>query len=87
VAKGLYLMRDGQVLVDYGTRRVPMPLAQYRANGYVPPYHRLPAEAPSKVSKGFAHEALKVTLEDSRKPARGRACILGSARHAANREG
>jgi len=48
VAKGLHLMRDGQVLVDYGTRQVPISLAQYRANGYRPPCDRLPAEPPSK---------------------------------------
>jgi hypothetical protein len=61
--KGLYLMRDGRVLVDYRTRRVPISLAQYRANGYMPPYRKLPTEAPSEVAKAFAKdEALKVAL-------------------------
>ena len=33
MAKGLYLMSDGQVLVEYGQRRrVPIPSAQYKAN-------------------------------------------------------
>ena len=37
MAKGLYLMSDGQVLVEYGKRRrVPIPSAQYKANGYKP---------------------------------------------------
>jgi len=72
VAKGLYLMQDGQVLVDYGKRRVPISRAQYRANGYRPPYDNLPAEGPRKARREFAQaEVLKVTLEDSQKPARG----------------
>src|SRR5271154_1892630 len=37
VAKGLFLMRDGQVLVEYGKLRVRISPAQYRANGYRPP--------------------------------------------------
>jgi hypothetical protein len=45
VAKGLYLMHDGQVLVEYGKRRVPISPAQYRANGYRPPCDKLPPEA------------------------------------------
>jgi hypothetical protein len=45
VAKGLYLLRDGQVLVEYGKRRVPIAPAQYRANGYRPSYDKLPFEA------------------------------------------
>ena len=47
MAKGLYLMPNGQVLVEYGKRRrVPIPPAQYKANGYKPPWDELPAEAP-----------------------------------------
>ena len=70
--KGLYLMRDGRVLVDYGARRVPISLAQYRANGYMPPYRKLPAEAPSEATKAFAKdEAPKVVL--AQKPIRRRA--------------
>ena len=72
MAKGLYLMQDGQVLVDYGKRRVPISRAQYRANGYRPPYDNLPAEGPRKARREFAHaEALKATLEDTRSPPGG----------------
>jgi hypothetical protein len=43
MAKGLYLMSDGQVLVEYDKRRrVPIPSAQYKANGYKPPCDKLP---------------------------------------------
>ena len=45
MAKGLYRMRDGQVLVEYGKRRVPISHAQYRANGYRPSCDKLPREA------------------------------------------
>jgi hypothetical protein len=40
VAKGLYLIGDGYVVVDYGRRRVPISPAQYRANGYMSPYYK-----------------------------------------------
>ena len=56
MAKGLYLMCDGQVLVEYGKRRrVPIPPAQYKANGYKPPCDRLPAEAPRTARKELTH--------------------------------
>jgi hypothetical protein len=56
MAKGLYRMSDGQVLVEYGKRRrVPIPSAQYKANGYRPPRDKLPPEVPRKASKEFAH--------------------------------
>ena len=56
MAKGLYLMSDGQVLVEYGKRRrVPIPSAQYKANGYKPPYDKLPPEVPRKARKELAH--------------------------------
>lgn len=51
MAKGLCLMRNGYVLVEYGKRRVAIPPAQYKANGYSPPYDRLPAEASPKARK------------------------------------
>jgi hypothetical protein len=54
MAKGLYRMSDGQVLVEYGKRRrVPIPSAQYKANGYNPPCDKLPPEVPRKVCKEF----------------------------------
>ena len=49
MAKGLYLMRDGQVLVEYGKRRVPISPAQYKANGYRPWCHKLLVEVLPKV--------------------------------------
>jgi hypothetical protein len=56
MAKGLYRMSDGQVLVEYGKcRRVPIPSAQYKANGYKPPCDKLPPEVPPKACKEFAH--------------------------------
>jgi hypothetical protein len=74
VAKGLYLMRDGRVLVDFGTRQVPISFGQYRANGYRPPCDQLPAEAESKARTEFAKaDAPKVTREDSQKLARVKA--------------
>jgi hypothetical protein len=55
MAKGLYLQSDGQVLVEYGKRRrVPIPCAQYKANGYKPPCDKLPPEVPRKARKEFA---------------------------------
>ena len=56
MAKGLYLMSNGQVLVEYGKRRrVPTPSAQYKANGYKPPCDKLPPEVPLKAREEFAH--------------------------------
>ena len=68
MAKGLYLMQNGQVLVGYGKRRVRISPAQYRANGYRPPFDNLPAEGQRKAGNArreFAQaEALKATLQD-----------------------
>ena len=56
MAKGLYRMSDGHVLVECGNRRrVPIPSAQYKANGYKPPRDKLPPEAPRKARKELAH--------------------------------
>jgi hypothetical protein len=62
MAKGLYLTNDGRVLVEYGKRRrVPIPSAQYKANGYKPPCDKLPAEVPCKPRKELADaEACRV---------------------------
>jgi hypothetical protein len=54
VAKGLFLTRNGQVLVEYGKRRVAISPAQYKANGYRPLYDKLPAEPPPRPRKGLA---------------------------------
>jgi hypothetical protein len=61
VAKGLCVMQNGQVLVEYGKRRVSISPAQYRANGYKPPCDRLPAEAPPKAREEFAPKANSAT--------------------------
>jgi hypothetical protein len=56
MAKGLYLTSDGQVLVEYGKRRrVPIPSAQYKANGHKPPCDKLPPEVPGKARSAFTH--------------------------------
>jgi len=44
VAKGLYIRRDGAVIVEYGSRKIAIPKAQYRANGYRPSLNKLPNE-------------------------------------------
>jgi hypothetical protein len=60
MAKGLYLTSDGQVLVEYDKRRrVPIPSAQYKANGYKPPCDKLPPEVPRKERKELAHAGLR----------------------------
>jgi hypothetical protein len=61
VAKGLCVTQNGQVLVEYGKRRVSISPAQYRANGYKPPCDRLPAEAPPMADKEFALKANSAT--------------------------
>jgi hypothetical protein len=56
MAKGLYLTGDGHVLVEYGKRRrVSIPPAQYKANGYKPPCDKLPPEVPRNARKERAH--------------------------------
>ena len=45
MAKGIYRMPDGQVMVDYGRRRSPISRAQYKANGYQPTYDKLGVES------------------------------------------
>ena len=58
MAKGLYLMSGGQVLVEHGKcRRISLPSAQYKANCYKPPCDKLPPEVPRKARKEFAHAA------------------------------
>jgi hypothetical protein len=51
MATGLYVLQDGTVMVAYGTRKIPIPYAQYRANGYKPSLDklkRIPPEADKK---------------------------------------
>ena len=53
MAKGLYLTSDGQVLVEYGKRRVPAPSAQYKAKGYKPPCDKLPPKFRAKRARSL----------------------------------
>jgi hypothetical protein len=46
MAKGVYRMPDGQVMVDYGRRQAPISRAQYKANGYQPTYDKLGGKPP-----------------------------------------
>ena len=41
MATGLYVLQDGSVLVAYGRRQIPIPSAQYKANGYKPALEKL----------------------------------------------
>jgi hypothetical protein len=52
-ATGLYLTPAGQVVVEYGSRRIPMLPAQYKANGYRPALEKLAAK-PLPASKSQA---------------------------------
>lgn len=47
MAFGLYVMRDGLVMVAYGDRHIPIPAAQYKANGYKPALEKLAAKSPT----------------------------------------
>jgi hypothetical protein len=45
MATGLYLLQDGTIMVAYGARKIPLSPAQYKANGYRPPFEKLKAKA------------------------------------------
>ena len=47
MAFGLYLVRDGSVMVAYGQRHIPISGAQYKANGYKPPLEKLAVKSPA----------------------------------------
>src|SRR5271170_1653615 len=57
MAKGIYRMPDGQVMVDYGRRRAPISRAQYKANGYQPTYDKL--GGPPQGAKGAPRAAAR----------------------------
>ena len=59
MANGLYLMPDGTVMVNYGRKKIPISLAQYKANGYRPPFYRLAHDDEARTSA-----AGEVGLED-----------------------
>jgi tetratricopeptide (TPR) repeat protein len=50
-----HLMPDGMVMVGYGRKKIPISVAQYRANGYRPPFDRLVRE--DKAGTPAAYEA------------------------------
>jgi len=41
MATGLFVTDDGNVVVDYGKRKIRIPLAEYKANGYRPRFEEL----------------------------------------------
>ena len=41
MATGLFVTEDGKVMVEYGTKKIPISEAQYKANGYKPPLRKL----------------------------------------------
>jgi hypothetical protein len=45
VATGLFVTDDGNVMIDYGKKKIPIPLAQYKANGYRPRFEELMLQA------------------------------------------
>jgi hypothetical protein len=45
VATGLFVTDDGNVMVDYGKKKIPIALAQYKANGYRPRFEGLMLQA------------------------------------------
>jgi len=47
VALGLYITTDGNVVVAYGARQIPLSCAQYKANGYKPSLEKLPVKTPT----------------------------------------
>ena len=46
MATGLYALQDGSVMVAYGPRHIPIPRAQYKANGYKPALDKLVVKPP-----------------------------------------
>jgi hypothetical protein len=54
VATGLYVVREGSVMVAYGTRHIAISYAQYKANGYKPTLEKLMIKSPSvRISSRF----------------------------------
>lgn len=41
MATGLYVTPDGRVAVNYGARKLSIPISQYKANGYRPSFEKL----------------------------------------------
>jgi hypothetical protein len=68
MATGLHLTADGMVMVDYGARKLPISLAQYRANGYKPSFEKLmdkpPSDGSSQVGPELATRGKRRSLAD-----------------------
>ena len=64
MASGLYVTSAGDVMVDYGTRAIPISPAQYRANGYKPSVEKL-------MDRSLRHKMLQTESSRSR-PGGGR---------------
>ena len=64
LAKGLFVLDDGKVMVNYGRRQIPISQAQYKANGYRPPLGKLGARPAHPVngeeSKGIYFPSLRM---------------------------
>jgi hypothetical protein len=52
VAKGVCVRQDGTIVVAYGSQKIAISKAQYRANGYSPPVEKLPFESLPMQAKG-----------------------------------
>jgi hypothetical protein len=72
LATGLFLTDDGNVMVDYGKRKVPISAAQYKANGYKPRLGDLKLPAEAMVSFGISPN------RGATPPARSRRELFGS---------
>ena len=46
MATGLYVTRDGKIMVAYGARQIQLSCAQYKANGYRPSFEKLLVKSP-----------------------------------------
>jgi len=75
MASGLYLVNDETVMVDYGTMKIPLSRAQYRANGYKPAIEKLMerpprcGKSPGGLSASTATFAFTATARPKSKPA------------------
>ena len=48
MATGLYVTSEGRVAVDYGIRKLSIPISQYKANGYKPSFDKLLVRATAR---------------------------------------
>ena len=67
MARGLYVMQDGSVIVAYGQRRISISRAEYKANGYRPPLEELAAKLPVAISEKVRMARPRVRGSNARK--------------------